>query len=185
VCGKKTNIVDYLSLKYLHMCFAGLSGGFFLVRGGWMLAGSPLLQRRWVRTVPHVIDTALLSTAVALAVWSSQYPLAQTWLTAKVLALIAYIVLGTIALKRGPTRTIRGLAYVAALLVLLYIASVAISKNPLVFMGAEVVGPMRKVPSLALPPVDQKNFYAPLLFLTSTNLVKPASRHFSFTDTAI
>ncbi len=98
VCGKKTNIVDYLSLKYLHMCFAGLSGGFFLVRGAWMLAGLPLLQRRWVRTVPHLIDTALLSTAVALAVWSSQYPLAQTWLTAKVLALIAYIVLGTIAL---------------------------------------------------------------------------------------
>ena len=127
--------MDYLSLKYLHMGLASLSGGFFLVRGAWMLADSPLLQRRWVRTVPHVIDTALLCTAVALAVWSSQYPLAQSWLTAKVLALIAYIVLGTIALKRGPTRTIRGLAYLAALLVLLYIVGVATSKNPLVFMG--------------------------------------------------
>jgi uncharacterized membrane protein SirB2 len=126
--------VDYLSLKYLHMCFAGLSGSFFLVRGAWMLAGSPLLQRRWARTVPHVIDTALLSTAVALAVWSAQYPLAQTWLTAKVLALIAYIVLGTIALKRGPTRTIRGMAYLAALLVFAYIAGVATSKNPLFFL---------------------------------------------------
>lgn len=105
VRGKKTNIVDYLSLKYLHMCFAGLSGGFFLVRGAWMLAGSPLLQRRWVRTVPHLIDTALLSTAVALAVWSSQYPLAQTWLTAKVLALISYIVLGTIALPFSTYRS--------------------------------------------------------------------------------
>lgn len=135
VCGKKPNIVDYLSLKYLHICFASLSGGFFLVRGAWMLAGSPLLQRRWVRTVPHVIDTALLTSAVALAILSSQYPLAQTWLTAKVLALIAYIVLGTIALKRGPTRTIRGMAYLAALLVFLYIAGVAISKNPLVFLG--------------------------------------------------
>ena len=75
--GKKIKLVDYLSLKYLHMSFAGLSGAFFLVRGAWMLAGSPLLQRRWVRTVPHVIDTALLATAAALAVWSSQYPLAQ------------------------------------------------------------------------------------------------------------
>lgn len=133
--GKKIKLVDHLSLKYLHMSFAGLSGAFFLVRGAWMLAGSPLLQRRWVRTVPHVIDTALLATAVALAVWSSQYPLAQAWLTAKVLALITYIVLGTIALKRGPTRSIRGLAYLAALLVFLYIAGVAVSKNPLFFVG--------------------------------------------------
>lgn len=125
--------MDYLSLKHLHMSFAGLSGGFFLLRGAWMFAESPLLQRRWVRTLPHVVDTALLSSAVALAVWSSQYPLMQAWLTAKVLALLAYIVLGTIALKRGPTKAIRGVAYVAALLVFLYIVGVASSKDPLFF----------------------------------------------------
>lgn len=123
--------MDYLLLKHLHMTFAGLSGGFFLVRGAWMLAESPLLQQRWVRILPHVVDTALLSSAVALAIWSSQYPFMQAWLTAKVLALLAYIVLGTIALKRGPTRAVRGAAYVAALLVFLYIVGVAGSKNPL------------------------------------------------------
>lgn len=123
--------MDYQSLKHLHMGFAGLSGVFFLLRGAWMLAESPLLQRRWVQTVPHIVDTALLASAVALAVWSAQYPFAQNWLTAKVLALLAYIVLGTIALKRGRTRRIRGAAYVAAMLVFLYIAGVAASKNPL------------------------------------------------------
>ena len=127
--------MDYLSLKHLHMGFAGLSGGFFLVRGAWMLADSPLLQRRWVRTMPHVVDTGLLASAVALAVWSSQYPLVQGWLTAKVLGLLVYIVLGTIALKRGATKGIRGAAYVAAVLVFLYIAGVARSKNPLFLAG--------------------------------------------------
>ena len=125
--------MDYLSLKHLHMGFAGLSGGLFLLRGAWMLAGSPLLQKRWVRTLPHAIDTVLLSSAVALAVWSAQYPFVQGWLSAKVLALLAYIVLGTVALKRGATRTIRGAAFVAALLVFMYIVGVAITKDPVFF----------------------------------------------------
>jgi len=98
-----------------------------------MFAESPMLRQRWVRTVPHVVDTALLASAVALAVWSSQYPLEQAWLTAKVLALIAYIVLGTIALKRGSTKTIRGTAFLAAVLVFMYIAGVARTKNFLLF----------------------------------------------------
>jgi uncharacterized membrane protein SirB2 len=125
--------MDYLSLRHLHIGFAGLSGGFFLLRGVWMLADSPLLQKRWVRTLPHVVDTILLSSAVALAVWSSQYPFIQGWLTAKVLALLAYIVLGTIALKRGRTKAIRSVAYLAALLVFMYIVGVATSKNPMFF----------------------------------------------------
>ena len=125
--------MDYFFLKHLHMGFAGLSGGFFLLRGVWMLADSPLLHKRWVRTLPHVVDTLLLSSAVALAVWSSQYPFVQGWLTAKVLALLAYIVLGTIALKRGSTKAIRTVAYVAALLVFMYIVGVATSKNPMFF----------------------------------------------------
>jgi uncharacterized membrane protein SirB2 len=125
--------MDYLSLKHLHMGFAGLSGGFFLLRGAWMLADSPLLHKRWVRTLPHIVDTILLSSAVVLAVWSSQYPFIQGWLTAKVLALLAYIVLGTIALKRGSTKAIRSVSYVAALLVFMYIVGVATSKNPMFF----------------------------------------------------
>ena len=135
--------MDYQSLKHLHMGFAGLSGVFFLLRGAWMLAESPLLQRRWVRIVPHIVDTGLLASAVALAVWSAQYPFAQSWLTAKVVALLAYIVLGMIALKHGRTRRIRGAAYVAATLVFLYIVGVAASKNPLFFTDARHPGTAR------------------------------------------
>lgn len=122
--------MNYLAVKHLHMTCAALSGAFFFVRGIWMLRESSLLQRRWVRIIPHVIDTVLLASAITLAVWSAQYPLAQSWLTAKVIGLILYIVLGTIALKRGKTKTVRATAFVAALAVFGYIVSVAITRHP-------------------------------------------------------
>jgi uncharacterized membrane protein SirB2 len=121
--------VNYLALKHLHVTCAVLSGSFFLLRGLWMLTDSPLLQRRWVRVVPHVVDTLLLATALVLVFWSGQYPFVQPWLTAKVLALMAYIVLGTVALKRGRTKGVRTLALVAALAVFAYIVAVALTRQ--------------------------------------------------------
>ncbi len=124
--------MDYLPLKHLHMTFAALSGGFFLLRGGWMLSGSPLLERRWVKVAPHLVDTLLLASAVWLVILSHQYPLQMPWLSAKVGALLAYIVLGSVALKYGRSRSTRTLAFVAALACFGYIVAVAVTKNPLV-----------------------------------------------------
>ena len=90
-----------------------------------MLLDSPMLQQRWVRVVPHVVDTLLLTSALVLVFWSAQYPFVQTWLTAKVLALVAYIVLGTIALKRGKSKGVRSFALLAALATFAYIVAVA------------------------------------------------------------
>ena len=123
--------MNYLLLKHLHMSFAALSGALFLLRGLWMLQDSPRLGQRWVRTLPHLVDTVLLASAVTLAVWSAQYPLAQPWLTAKVCALLLYIVLGSVALKRGRSKGIRAAAFLAALATFAYIVAVALSKNPL------------------------------------------------------
>ena len=124
--------MNYYALKHLHMTFAVLSGGFFLIRGLWMLSGSARLKQRWVRIAPHIIDTMLLASAIGLAVWSSQYPFVAPWLTAKVLALVAYIVLGSIALKRGRTARGRALAFAAALACFAYIMAVAVTRNPFV-----------------------------------------------------
>ena len=121
----------YLALRNLHISCVVLSGAGFLLRGWWMLSGSPLLGRRWVRVVPHFIDSALLASAVALATLSGQYPLAQHWLTAKVVALLAYILCGTMALKRGRSGAVRCFFFVAALLVFGYIVSVAMTRSPL------------------------------------------------------
>ena len=118
-------------MKYVHVSCVILSGCGFVLRGVWMLADSPLLRQRWVRVFPHVVDTALLASAIALAIISSQHPLAQSWLTAKVIGLIAYILCGAIALKRGKTKTVRAVFFVVALLIFAYIVLVALNRSPL------------------------------------------------------
>jgi uncharacterized membrane protein SirB2 len=125
--------MDYFAVKHLHITFVALSGTLFLLRGSWMLLDSPLLQQRWVKIVPHVVDTLLLASAITLAWMSGMYPFVQSWLTAKVLGLVLYIVLGTIALKRGKTRAVRVSAFFAALLVFAYIVGVAVTKQVTVF----------------------------------------------------
>lgn len=90
---------------------------------------SPALRQRWVRIAPHVIDTLLLASALTMVFWSGQYPFVQNWLTAKVIALFAYIGLGTVALKRGKTKAVRISAFVSALLVFAYIVSVAVTRQ--------------------------------------------------------
>lgn len=126
---------SYTLLKYLHLACVVLSGTGFVVRGAWMMRGSPMLARRWVRVVPHVVDTVLLASAIALAVMIRQYPLVHAWLTAKVFGLVAYIVLGTIALKRGRTRAVRLTAFAGALLVFAYIVAVAMTKSVVPYVG--------------------------------------------------
>jgi uncharacterized membrane protein SirB2 len=124
--------MPYIALKHLHVTFVALSGLLFLVRGIWMLRASPRLQQRWARIVPHVVDTLLLASAIGLAAVSHQYPGQMPWLTAKVVALVAYIVLGTVALKRGRTQGVRTAAFIGALACFAYIVAVAVTKNPLV-----------------------------------------------------
>ena len=87
-------------------------------------------RRAGTGVVPHVIDTVLLASAVALAVMSRQYPIEQPWLSAKVLALVGYILLGTVALRRGRTRRQRIVAWLLALAVFGYIVAVARARVP-------------------------------------------------------
>ena len=118
-------------LKSVHVGCALLSAAGFLTRSAWMLTGSPLLQARVTRVLPHLVDTGLLAAGLALAVRIHQYPGVHGWLTAKVGALLLYIVLGSIALKRGRNRTIRIAALLGALATLAYIFAVAVTRQPL------------------------------------------------------
>ncbi len=120
----------YPLLKQLHVTCVVLTAGGFLLRGGWMLRGSPLFHHRLTRVLPHVNDTLLLAAGVGMMLMLHQYPFVDDWLTAKLLALLAYIVLGTIALKRGRTRAIRLGAFGGALLTLGYLVGVALTRNP-------------------------------------------------------
>ncbi len=127
--------VDYLLLRNTHIACVMLSGSGFFVRGVLMLRASPLLARRWLRVVPHAVDTVLLGSALTLAVQSGQYPFAQGWLSAKLVALLAYIGCGTMALKRGRTRAGRAAYFVAALLIFAYIVSAAMTRSALGFLA--------------------------------------------------
>jgi uncharacterized membrane protein SirB2 len=120
----------YGFVKYLHVSCVALSGAGFLLRGLWALTSNPRLQHRVTRRLPHVVDTVLLLSAVILAGMIGQYPFIHSWVTAKVLGLILYIVLGAIALRYGPTLTVRLGALLAALATYAWIISVAILKNP-------------------------------------------------------
>ena len=123
-------MIVYPDLKAAHVTLAILSGGGFLLRAWWMLRDAPLLNHPVTRVLPHINDSLLLVTAVWLAVWSGQYPLSQDWLTVKLVALLCYIVLGSFALKRGRTRTIRVSASIGAVLAFAYIVGVALTRTP-------------------------------------------------------
>ena len=124
----------YWLFKYLHVGAVIASGSLFLLRGAWMLSGSANLQKKWVRVVPHVIDSVLLAAAIGLMMVTGQYPFAQGWLTVKVLALLGYIILGSIALKRGRNLRMRTIALVAALATFAYMVGVALTRSPTIWM---------------------------------------------------
>ncbi|HEY0489706.1 MAG TPA: SirB2 family protein [Telluria sp.] len=126
--------MSYILLKHVHMTLAAASASLFLVRGMWMLAGSPMLSRGWVRRTPHLVDSLLLATAIALAWWAGLSPMSSPWLGAKIGALVAYIVLGSVALKYGKTRIGRLGAFIAAIGCFAYIVTTAVTKNPLFFI---------------------------------------------------
>ena len=122
----------FLLLKTTHMTCALLSISGFLLRGYWMVTESPLLQARLTKVLPHLVDSLLLVSAIWMTMIIQQFPFVNPWLTAKLAALLLYILSGTVALKRGKTKRIRTLALFGAVAVFFYIVAVAFTHDPLV-----------------------------------------------------
>jgi len=121
-------------LKLVHVSCALMSIAGFGLRGFWMLRDNPLVRHPAVRVLPHVIDTLLLASAIALLLLWHLDPLANPWLAAKIIALLVYIGLGMVALRFGRTKKARLAAWLLALVTAGYIVSVAYSKSPLGFL---------------------------------------------------
>ena len=126
----------YLAVKYVHVISVVLSLTGFFLRGILMMRDSPLLAARWIRVVPHINDTVLLVAALSLAAMSGQYPFVVGWVTAKVLGVITYIILGALALRDAGTRRMRIACWLASLAVFGWIVSVALTRQPLGFLAA-------------------------------------------------
>ncbi len=122
--------MSYLLLKHVHTLSAGLTITGFVVRGIWMMTGSDKLRHPLTRILPHIVDTVFLLSGVAMLVMLSLNPLTQNWLSAKFIGLFFYVLLGTVAIRRGSTRKIRTLAFVGALCAFAYVVGVALSKSP-------------------------------------------------------
>jgi len=110
--------------KHLHLTFVVLSLFGFCLRGFWMIMDSDKLRKKWVRILPHIIDTGLFASAIAMLISYPLLPWQHPWLIAKIIALAIYIILGYHALKKRCLGT-----FAAALGTFFYIAAVAISKS--------------------------------------------------------
>lgn len=124
-------MLTHTLIKQAHMTCAVISLLGFMLRGWWMWRDSALLRHPLTRSLPHLNDSLLLAAGIWLAVSLKQYPFVHPWLTAKLVALVAYIVAGSIALKRGRTQSVRLLAFFIALGLFAYIIAVAITRNPM------------------------------------------------------
>jgi uncharacterized membrane protein SirB2 len=125
----------YLTIKSLHVTCVVLSISGFCLRGLWLLRNPAMRrwhgERRWLRALPHINDSLLLVAAIMLTVLLGQYPFVADWLTAKVLGLFTYILLGAYALRPGGCPGMRITAGLAAVAVFGWIVSVALSKHAL------------------------------------------------------
>ncbi len=122
----------YPVLKHLHVTSAAISIVFFLVRAYWSVTGNALLQRRLVKIVPHVVDTVLLVCGVIMAFMIGP---TQPWILTKIVALLLYIGVGTVAIKRGRTPASRATAALIATAIFFYIVGVALAHDPLSWLA--------------------------------------------------
>ena len=127
--------MDYLAIRTFHESAVALSVTGFAVRGVAGLFGARWVRGRVAKTLPHVVDTALLTSALMLVTMLHVNPFATPWLQAKMSGLVAYIVLGAIALRPGVHRAWRACAGLGALATVGWIVSVAFTKDPLGFLA--------------------------------------------------
>ena len=122
--------MDYATLKTIHQSAVVLSITGFCIRGVGVYLAAPWVRQRLAKTLPHVVDTVLLLSAILLVWQLGVNPLQVPWLLAKLVGLLAYIGLGMVALRATTPPPQRALAGLLALVTFFYIASVAISKSP-------------------------------------------------------
>lgn len=126
--------MSYQLLINLHISTALISLLLFLLRGVRVLRHGQQNRPRWMKWLPHVNDTILFILGIVLMLTIQQYPLVDAWLTAKLTALIVYILLGMVVMKWARQRRSQFVAWLGALVVFAYMVGVAITKQPLVFI---------------------------------------------------
>lgn len=118
-------------LKIIHISTVIITISLFSIRGLGLFMNAGFMRQKWVKIVPHINDTVLLVTGIWMAVLIQQYPLVHHWLTAKLVALLVYIGFGLMVFRFATTRRERMAYWLAAILVFVYMVSVALYHHPL------------------------------------------------------
>ena len=113
--------------KLIHLGAAVISILGFIVRGYWRLTHPYKLKSKFVKIAPHIVDIILLVSATLLILQIEQYPFVHDWLTAKIIALVVYILLGMVTMRFARTHLVQFAAYVGAIITFIYIVSVALT----------------------------------------------------------
>ncbi len=122
----------YAQIKWVHIASIIASGMLFLLRGSLMVAGKErVAMLAPLRFLSYGIDTVLLSAALMLLTILPHAMFANGWLSVKLVLVIVYIALGSLALKLGRTARARTVAFVAALAVYLGIIAIARTHDPM------------------------------------------------------
>lgn len=122
----------YLQIRAVHIWSVAASGALFALRGAALnLFGAGWTRALPLRIVSWTIDSVLLTAALMLITVVEQYPFVDSWLTVKVVLLVVYIGLGTVALKPQRPRKVRLATFAAALAVFGFIVTVARAHDPL------------------------------------------------------
>jgi uncharacterized membrane protein SirB2 len=121
---------SYLLIKTVHLSCVAAAFLLFAGRGAWMLSHPGQARPKWTRIVPHIVDSVLLASAIGLVLMSGQYPGELSWLNAKITALLIYIGLGMVAFRFACTPAGRMYAWLAGMVVFLYIVLVALTRSP-------------------------------------------------------
>lgn len=122
----------YMALKHLHMLSVALLGVLFLFRGVLLVNGSALLQARLLRVLPHVISTFLLLSGIGMVIEFGSLP---SWVVTKLILLVFFILCGVMAFQRADKRSAKLGWFVLGLLTYGFIASVAVTRQPLGLLG--------------------------------------------------
>lgn len=120
-------------IKFVHIACVFLTFCSFSLRCYWVFTDSPVLQRKATKIIPHIIDTVLLASGVLIAVNLYEEFYRQPWLLNKFVAVIVYIILGSIVINYGKTKTVRKLTCIGAYGVFFYIIAIAIYKFTIFF----------------------------------------------------
>ncbi len=123
---------NYLLIKHLHVLTAVLSISLFTLRFLFLMYNSKWLQKRWLKFLPHINDSLLLTLAILMCISIQQAPLITPWLTEKVAAVILYIFAGMFALNWSKGRRHQIIWFIIAIFMFGYTANIAINKAPLI-----------------------------------------------------